>query len=64
MAHSFTFTCNVTLERVQGKFATRDEMAEVITEALLEALENLDVANLGPDGDSEYEVTDTSVDVV
>ena len=46
----------VELEREQGKFATRDEMAE----AIIEWLENADegsIYGIGADGDSTYNTT-------
>ena len=55
-----TFTVEVEVERVQGKFASRDE----ISEQLLEAVEGADpgsVDGVGADGDSEYEVTSWEV---
>jgi len=55
-----TFTVEVEVERVQGKFASRDE----ISEQLLEAVEGADpgsVDGVGVDGDSEYEVTSWEV---
>jgi len=56
----FVFTVEVEVERVQGKFAGRDE----ISEQLLEAVEGADpgsVDGVGVDGDSEYEVTSWEV---
>jgi hypothetical protein len=61
MAHRFTFTVTVELERSQGKFAARDEMAE----ALMSELENADpggVYGIGADGASDYDVVDWSVE--
>lgn len=49
----FTFLVEVEVERVEGKFASRDE----ISEALLEALEGADpgsVDGVGADGSSSY----------
>ncbi len=60
MAHTFTFTVTVTLERESGKFAPRDEMAD----ELISWLENADegsVSGIGADGDSEYTVTSWEV---
>lgn len=57
----FTFTVEVEVERVEGKFASRDEIADVIAEALGEANpENID--GIGTDGGGEYEVTLWEVD--
>lgn len=61
MAHTFEFKITVTLERTQGKFASRDEMSE----ALMSELEGADpggVYGIGADGNSDYEVTDFSVE--
>lgn len=61
MAHTFTLTVNVELQRTQGKFASRDDMIG----ALIEELEGMDpgsIYGLGADGDSEYEVTSWTVD--
>jgi len=57
MLISFTVACQV--ERIKGKFATREEL----TDALLVALENVDpdIGNVGPDGDTEYELVDVTV---
>jgi len=54
MAHSFTFTLVVEVERVSGKFVSRDEIAEHIMEQL-EGNEP-DVYGIGPDGDTDYDV--------
>jgi len=55
MAHTFTFTATVELEREQGKFATRDEMAEAIE--WLEGADEGSVYGIGADGDSTYNTT-------
>tara|TARA_R110002096_G_scaffold363003_2_gene556147 strand:+ start:902 stop:1075 length:174 start_codon:yes stop_codon:yes gene_type:complete len=52
MSHKFTI--EVFVERVEGKFATRDEMAERIIDAVMDA----DMSGLGDDGESEYEITE------
>lgn len=56
----FTFTVEVEVQRVQGKFATRDEVEEQVSEWLEGANEGT-VDGVGADGDSEYEVVDWSV---
>lgn len=61
MAHRFTFTVAVELERVSGKFASRDEMADEIYFTLGFALDAL-AKDLGADGDSAYEITDWTVE--
>jgi hypothetical protein len=57
MAHTFTFTVEVTLERTEGKFAARDELAEQLVEALDYANPS-SVDGVGADGTSTYEVVD------
>lgn len=59
MAHRFTFTVEVELERTEGKFASRDEMAEAIID-MLEGAED-GVYGIGSDGDSNYEVSNWEV---
>jgi len=59
MAHTFSLTVTVELERESGKFMSRDEMEE----QLREAIEGADPGTVdgGPDGDSTYEVTSWEV---
>lgn len=61
MAHTFTFTVTVTLERTAGKFAARDEMAEAIL-AELEGADPGGVYGIGADGASDYDVVDFTVE--
>ena len=61
MAHHFTFTVTVELERTEGKFAGRDEMAEAIIDAL-EGADPGSVDGIGADGMSSYDVTDWAVE--
>jgi len=56
----FTFTVEVEVERIQGKFATRDEIEATIQEWLEGANEG-SVDGVGADGESEYEVADWAV---
>jgi hypothetical protein len=56
MAHSFTFTVTVTLERTQGKFAARDDLAEALR-GELEGADPGGVYGVGADGASDYDVT-------
>lgn len=56
MAMRFTYTVEVEVERIQGKFASRDEISEAIASALEEVEGNIYVSGIGADGDSEYEV--------
>jgi hypothetical protein len=61
MAHHFTFTVTVELERESGKFASRDEMAE----SIIGEIESMDpgyVSGIGADGDSEYQITNWEVE--
>jgi hypothetical protein len=48
----FTFTVEVEISRQQGKFATRDEMADQIREAI----EGADPQSLQGESDGEYNV--------
>ncbi len=51
----FVFTVEIEVERVQGLFASRDEIGELLDEALNEA--NPDsIDQIGANGDSEYAV--------
>ena len=59
MAHRFTFTVEVEVERESGKFMTRDEMEETIRDWLERA--NEDQIDGGPDGDSVYTVADWTI---
>lgn len=54
-----SFTIDAEVERVQGKFASREDL-----EAVQEWLENANegqIDGVGADGDSEYEVTNWEV---
>ena len=53
----FTYTVEVEVQRVQGKFATREEIAAQIQEAL----EGADPGSMTGDNEGEYEVADWSV---
>lgn len=55
----FKYQVEFTIERVSGKFASRDQIQQVLMEALEEI--DIDLSGLGADGESEYEVTDSSV---
>jgi hypothetical protein len=61
MAHRFTVILEVEVERTEGKFASRDEMAEAIQEALANVGEGESLSGLGADGDSEYEIISSVV---
>jgi hypothetical protein len=54
----FTFKVTVEVERVEGKFASRDE----IMEQLADALESADPGAVSGDNGGEYEVTSWAVD--
>jgi hypothetical protein len=57
----FDFLVSVEAERVEGKFASRDEVAEELSSAL----ENADpgsVDGIGADGTTSYEVTSWDVE--
>ena len=56
----FSFTVEVEVERESGKFASREEIIEALTEAIEGA--NPDVVDgVGADGDSVYNVIDWGV---
>jgi hypothetical protein len=60
MAHVLKLQIEVTLERTEGKFASRSEMAE----ALVNELEGMDPGSLyglGANSESTYDITDWSV---
>ena len=56
MTHRIELKVNVELDHVTGKFATRDEMVEKLTEALEDA-EPSDLDGLGEDGSTSYTVS-------
>jgi hypothetical protein len=56
----FEFTVKVTVERESGKFASRDEIAEELRQAI-EYADPGSVSGVGADGDSEYAVTEWEV---
>src|SRR3990172_3663044 len=56
------FGVHVNVQRVSGKFVSRDDIADAILEALDQAISDLDLAGLGADGDSEYEVVEANVE--
>jgi hypothetical protein len=56
MAHVFTFTVEVTLERESGKFVSRDEMADQLEQAIQDA----DPGTVDVD-ETTYNVIDWSV---
>lgn len=56
----FTFTVEVEVERVEGKFAPKDEIADQLRDAI-EGANPGTVDGVGADGSTTYEVTDFSV---
>lgn len=56
MAHRFKFVVEVELERTEGKFVSRDDMAQ----ELLDAIESADPGSVDVD-ESSYEVTNFTV---
>lgn len=54
----FEYKISVEVERIQGKFATKDELSEQIEEELASA----DPGNLYSADDAEYEVTGWGVE--
>ena len=61
MAHRFTVTLELDVERIEGKFASRDEIAEAIQEALAGCGEGESLSGIGADGNSEYEIISSVV---
>jgi predicted transcriptional regulator len=53
----FTYTVNVDVERVTGKFASRDELGDEVREWLEEANQG----TISTEAEAEYEVTDWDV---
>lgn len=56
MAHKFTFTVSVEIERESGKFASRDELSEAVL-SWLESADEGSIDGVGADGDSSYTTT-------
>jgi hypothetical protein len=59
----FLFEIEADVQRIEGKFATRDEIAEQIQGWLDNANEGL-IDGVGADGASSYEVIDWSVNEI
>jgi hypothetical protein len=57
-AMSFSFTVNVTAERDEGKFASKDELRDQCREAL----EGADPGTIEGENGGQYSVTDWSVE--
>lgn len=60
MSHKFTITLHVELERSEGKFASRDDMEEALTEEI-ESADPGYLYGLGVNGESSYEVVSWEV---
>ena len=56
----FTFTVEVEVERIEGKFASRDDIETELV-ALLDEANYGEVSGIGADGASVYEITDWTV---
>lgn len=56
MQFTFTATIEVEVERSEGKFASRDELAEQLLEAIQEALDSADPGSLEGEMGGQYEV--------
>lgn len=56
----FEFKVEVEVERVEGKFASKDEIAEQLRDDI-ERADPGSVSGVGADGSSEYEVTSWEV---
>jgi hypothetical protein len=59
---NFAFTITIEVDRVQGKFASRDEIEGLLIEAI-EDIGATDLTGIGADGNSEYEISDFSWEV-
>lgn len=55
----FDFTVSVDVSHESGKFATREDIGEAIKEAIEGC--DPDLASLGPEGDTVYNIDDLSV---
>lgn len=55
------FTVEVEVERIQGKFASKDDIESELNQALYDANPS-SISGLGADGTSEYEVTNWEVE--
>lgn len=56
----FSFTVVVEVERMQGKFASRDEVAEQIA-TTLESANPDSIDGVGADGSTEYSVVEWEI---
>jgi hypothetical protein len=54
----FTLTVNVSVERTEGKFATKDELKEQI----IEAIDGANPSTLEGENGGQYEITEWNVD--
>ncbi len=61
MAHTFKVELEIVVERIEGKFASRDEIAEAIQDVLANTGEGESLTGLGADGASEYEIISSVV---
>lgn len=62
MAHHFEFNVSVSLERLEGKFASRSDMEDALVEIIEGYIDGEVLDGLGSDGETSYEVSDFSVD--
>lgn len=63
MAHHFEINVSVSLERLEGKFASRSDMEDALVEIIEGYIDGEVLDCLGSDGDSSYEVSDFSVGI-
>lgn len=64
MSHTIKVEIEVVVDRVEGKFASRADIEEAVSEVIQDAVGNATgeaLSNLGMDGDSEYEITSVTV---
>lgn len=57
------FNVSIEVERQAGKFASRDEITQALQSALEDGLDGADLSTLGADGESVYDIIDTTVEV-
>lgn len=62
MSHTIKVELEVVVERIEGKFASRDEIIDAVMEAVQSTnLEGESLTGLGADGASEYEIASAIV---
>jgi hypothetical protein len=57
-----TYLVTIEVERDSGMFASRDDISEILSEEIQSSAESASLSGLGPRSDSEYSVSDASVE--